>query len=89
MVKRLYIIIIIIQTPNRSNRFELSNKRKEITKERFDSRSIFGISVAGKTRRLEKMYITLLRFNQDDILRLIRKQIYIHIFSYKLKAWQF
>ena len=35
------------------NRFCFNNKRKETKKERFAKKSILGINMAGKTRRLE------------------------------------
>lgn len=40
---------------------------KAIKKEIFEIKSIDGINVAGKTRRLEHIYTTLPCFNQEDI----------------------
>ena len=43
-----------------SNMFELTNKMKAIRKEILDMKSINGMKVAGKTSKLDNIYITLL-----------------------------
>ena len=40
---------------------------KAIKKEIFEIKSIEGINIAGKTRRLENIYTTLLCFSQENI----------------------
>ena len=56
-----------MQTVIKSNKFDLSKKKKETAKERFDKKSIFGIKIAGNTSKLDKIYLTLLRFSQGSI----------------------
>ncbi len=55
-------------TKNNNNRFLLSNKKNETIKERFANKSKQGISVAGKTSRLENIYTNLLLIIQENIL---------------------
>ena len=42
-------------------------QKSAILNEKFEIRSIDGIIVAGKTSKLDIIYITLLQFNQEDI----------------------
>ena len=57
-----------MQTINKSNKFDLSKKKKEKAKERFEKKSILGIIIAGNTSKLDNIYVTLLRFSQENIL---------------------
>ena len=57
-----------MQTINKSNKFDLSKKKKDKAKERFDKKSILGIIIAGNTSKLDNIYVTLLRFSQENIL---------------------
>ena len=50
-----------------SNTFEFTIKKKAIIKERFEIKSIDGINAAGKTNKLDNLYIILLWFRQEDI----------------------
>ena len=52
---------------NDTNRLLFKKKNKAIKKEIFEIKSIDGMHVAGKTSRLETIYINLLRFSQEDI----------------------
>ena len=49
------------------NKFVFIKKKIEIKKERFDSKSILGIIVAGKTIKLDNIYMNLLYFSQENI----------------------
>ena len=57
-----------MQTINKSNKFDLSKKKKEKAKERFEKKSILGIIIAGNTSKLDNIYVTLLRCSQENIL---------------------
>ena len=61
----------ITQTGNNSNVFVLSNKRKETINERFAKESKAGITVAGITSKLEKIYINLLLVSDESILLIL------------------
>ena len=60
-----------METANNSKMFLLINKKKEIIKERFAKKSKFGITVAGKTSKLDNIYINLLLFSQENILLIL------------------
>ena len=45
---------------NDSNTLEFTNKMKAIKKEIFETKSINGINVAGKTNKLDNIYMILL-----------------------------
>lgn len=45
---------------NDSNALEFTNKMKAIKKEIFETKSINGINVAGKTSKLDNIYMILL-----------------------------
>ncbi|WP_187152605.1 hypothetical protein [Prochlorococcus marinus] len=60
-----------MQISNNNNKFVLTNKKKAIIKERFAMKSILGIRIAGITSRLDNVYITLLRFDQENILLIL------------------
>ena len=59
------------QSANNNNRFLLTNKNKAIIKERFAKESKLGIKVAGRTSKLDKIYINLLWFRQENILSIL------------------
>jgi len=71
---------------NDSNTLEFTNKMKAIKKEIFETKSINGINVAGKTNKLDNIYMILLWFNQEDITN---TKINIYIFSKQTRWWQF
>lgn len=50
----------VTHNPNNRSTFELTKKMKAITKEIFEIKSIDGINAAGKTIKLDNIYITLL-----------------------------
>ena len=51
-----------MQTNNdNNNEFVLIKMNKAVRKERFDTRSILGIKIAGKTSKLDIIYISLFR----------------------------
>ncbi len=62
-----------------------TKKLKAIINEIFEIKSIDGINTAGKTRTLDNIYITLLKFRQESISH----NKYITIFSKQLWTWQF
>ena len=57
-----------MQTVNKRNMFDLSKKKKEKAKQRFDKKSILGIKIAGITIKLDKIYVILVNFRQENIL---------------------
>ena len=79
------MIIKIKPTHNDSNRLVFNNKKKETIKERFAKESIPGIISAGNTIKLDRIYIILFCFNQENILINNRN---IYIFSKQIKCWQ-
>jgi hypothetical protein len=56
----LFLIIRARHNANDSNILVFTRKIKAIIKEIFEIRSIAGINVAGKTSKLDNIYITLL-----------------------------
>ena len=55
-------------TINSRPNFDLTKRKAEIRTERFDKSSIFGINIAGITRKLHNIYINLERFSQENIV---------------------
>ncbi len=73
----LFLTIKVINNANDSNTFVFTKKLKEIIKEILEIRSIDGINIAGKTSKLDNVYITLLRLSQEDIFKTKCKYIYL------------
>ena len=59
------------QAANNSSIFVFTKKIKATKNERFDKNSILGIKVAGKTSKLDAIYITLIGFKQENILLIL------------------
>ena len=57
-----------MQTASNNNGFDLNIKKNATTKEIFEKKSIWGIIVAGKTSKLDNIYINLLSLNKENIL---------------------
>ncbi len=57
-----------MQTINKSNKFDLTKKKKEKAKQRFEKKSILGIKIAGITIKLDNIYVTLESLRQENIL---------------------
>ena len=57
-----------MQAVNKRNKFDLSKKKKEKAKQRFDKKSILGIKIAGITIKLDKIYVILVSFKKENIL---------------------
>ena len=53
---------------NKINRLEFKNDKKIIIKEIFEIKSMKGMHIAGKTIKLDNIYITLLCFKHENIL---------------------
>ena len=66
----------IADNTNDSSVLDFTNKMKAIIKEIFEMKSIDGINIAGKTSKLDSIYINLLRFSQVVISQ--DKFKYIH-----------
>ena len=64
----LFLIISKKETNTDNNKFDFINKQNATRKEIFDNKSILGISIAGKTSKLDAIYITLLKFILESIL---------------------
>jgi len=56
-----------MQNTQNNKKFDLINIREEYIKERFDTKSILGIKVAGKTSKLDNIYIILFCLKKEII----------------------
>tara|TARA_Y100001968_G_scaffold294448_1_gene301054 strand:- start:1792 stop:1968 length:177 start_codon:yes stop_codon:yes gene_type:complete len=56
----LFLIIKVIARINTSKVFVLNKVKKAKRKERFDTKSMLGINIVGKTNKLESIYINFL-----------------------------
>tara|TARA_Y100001968_G_C19393562_1_gene736949 strand:+ start:571 stop:765 length:195 start_codon:yes stop_codon:yes gene_type:complete len=63
----LFLIIRAEHNANDSNKLVLPNESNAIKKEIFEIKSIDGINIAGKTSKLDNIYINLLLFSQESI----------------------
>jgi len=64
------------KTNNESNKFDFINKKNATRKEIFDKKSIPGISRAGKTSKLDTIYINLLKCILESISCILNNNIF-------------
>tara|TARA_Y100001968_G_C19308372_1_gene692816 strand:+ start:242 stop:427 length:186 start_codon:yes stop_codon:yes gene_type:complete len=57
-----------MEAASNNNRFDFNSKKNATTKEIFEKKSMWGIIVAGKTSKLDNIYINLLSLNKENIL---------------------